>query len=302
MKANLHPYPYLGLLMMVLFCASNSYAQRIIPDGRFLTKQAKVGEELTYILTYRHIPSMEVVFADSTFDFAPFEYVGREFYPTKTVGVESVDSVVFKLMTFELTDTQYLSIPVYEIDENGDKKPILPEKDYITVEKVVHNMPDSLQLLANTNMALVKKAFNYPYWALGGGIVLLIAILIFVFFGRSIRRAYRLKRLRKENAQFILKFDSLLNNSLNSKLIEDALKDWKVYSSKLTNIPLYSYTTKEIRQIIPSEKLNGSLKHIDKAIYAGILDEQKVLKESLYALKEYAEEAYQKKVEEIKHG
>ncbi|GAB4328464.1 MAG: hypothetical protein OHK0038_02280 [Flammeovirgaceae bacterium] len=287
---------------MVSLCVSNIYAQKTLPDGRFLTQKAKIGEEITYVLTFRHIPSMEVVFADSSFDFTPFEYIGREFYPTKTIGIESVDSVVFKLMTFELADTQYLSIPVYEIEENGNKKPIFPEKDFILVEKVVLNMPDSLQLLSNTNMALVKKAFNYPYWMLAGGIVLLIAVLIFVFFGRSIRRAYRLKRLKKENLQFILRFDSILNSTLNSKLIEDALKEWKIYSSKLTNIPLYSYTTKEIRQIIPSEKLNASLKHIDKAIYAGILDEQKVLKESLYSLKEYAEEAYQKKVEEIKHG
>lgn len=299
----LHMMKSLLLKSLLIFLSwVPSQAQQKTPEGYFLKRTTKVGEEIVYVLTYRHFPTSEVVFPDSTHDFKPFEYIRRSFFPTKTVGVESVDSVVYYLATFELLDTQHIAIPVYEITENGEKKAIYPPKDFVILERSIPTNTSDLKLISNTTPETLKEVFNYPYWIVGIGSVLLVGLIVFIFFGRSIRRSYRLRRLRKENAQFVLKFDTLMHSTLNSRLIEDALILWKNYTSKLTQLPLYSYTTKEIRQVIPNDKLTFSLKNIDKAIYAGWTNEENLLREHLSALKAYAQEVYEKKIEEVKHG
>ncbi|MDQ2792736.1 MAG: hypothetical protein M3Y12_01815, partial [Bacteroidota bacterium] len=62
-----------------------------LPQGRFLKATVRVGEPLDYELRYAHAPALEVVFPDSLAGFAPFEYVGKTAYPTRTRRGVSLD-------------------------------------------------------------------------------------------------------------------------------------------------------------------------------------------------------------------
>lgn len=285
---------------LLSICLTLAQSQSPNPYGRFLGDSVKVGEEVAFVMTYRHRPTEKVVFPDSTYNFAPFEYISREFFPTRTDSLGSMDSVVYKLMTFELDSVQKLKLPVYKINKAGEEVPIYSPEEYILLSQSLISQPDSALLYENTDLLVVKKKFNYPYLMVFLGALLAIALIVFIVFGRAIRRNFRLRKLRKENNKFILDFDQMVYGQLNTETIELALKKWKVYAGKLSDMPLYSYTTKEIREVVPNQSLNDSLRSIDRAIYAGMVEEQ--MQKNLQALKAYAQEAYDKKVEEIKNG
>ncbi len=270
------------------------------PYGRFLADSIKVGQEVAFVMTYRHSPNEKVIFPDSTFNFAPFEYLSREFFPTRTDSLISVDSVVYRLTTFELDSVQKLTLPVFKIDKEGKEVPLFAPSELLLLSQQLISKPDSALFYDNTRMLAVEKEFNYPYLIIAVGSLFAIALVVFIVFGRQIRKSFRLRKLRKENNRFILQFDQIIYGTLHAQFIEEGLSRWKAYTAKLTDMPLYSYTTKEIREVLPSESLNQSLKMIDRAIYAGSAEEQ--LQKSLQELKNYAQQAYEKKVEEIKNG
>ena len=58
-------------LLPLLALARPSFTDSL-PQGRFLRPTVRVGEIIEYELTYRHAPSLEVIFPDSAAEFAPF--------------------------------------------------------------------------------------------------------------------------------------------------------------------------------------------------------------------------------------
>lgn len=295
----------LKLLTLLLWSSiSVGFAQQEIdnPRGVFLEQETKIGEPIHYILTYRHPSDMEVLFPDSTYDFSPFEWIQQDAFPTRTDSTSSLDSVVYTLMTFELDSIQKLSVPIWEItgEKEEDRNNIFPLEDRIFLEPTIIAQPDSVVLQTNTSFIEVFREFNYPYLLLALGILLVLAMITVLVFGKPIRKAYRLRKMKKEFTKFSADFDTMVEKSLDAKLIEHALLKWKNYTAKMVDLPLYSYTTKEITFALTDDKLNNNLIKMDRAIYADLMGDD--LNDALRYLREYALTAYQQKVKEVKNA
>ena len=290
----------IGLVWWLAMGLSNSIQGQQLPVGSFLSDSIKVGERVKYALSFKHPTDMEVYFPDSTHDFSPFEMLDKRFFPTQTDSTGSLDSVVYTFTTFELDPVQYLAVPALVSTEKEEPDVYNPIADSIYLVEVIAVVPDSVALKENTTWAIVKGQFNYPYLFIGLGSVAVLLLLGYLAFGKQIRKQLTIKRLRKKHMQFMQRFDQLVESEKNQQTLSDALAVWKNYTGSLIGLPLSSYTTKEIQGYLSHNELNQSLRALDRAVYAGRVDEQ--IKEKLVVLRSYTLEKFGAKVEEVKNG
>ncbi|PWJ44661.1 hypothetical protein [Sediminitomix flava] len=293
-----------GLIATFLFLfPALLMAQSENPYGRFLGEEVRVGQEIKYVLTYTHPSDEEVIFPGEKHSFAPFEYISRQYFPTQSDSTTSKDSVVYTLMTFEMDSIQELTVPVFVMQENGKKEPIFPEKDGIFLVKSLASdlqQGEQPQLVENTNLAKVNEEFNYPYLLIFLGLVFIALVIVVFVFGGKIKRVLQLKKLKKQNIKFNSSFENYATAPYDAPKLEHLLGIWKTYTGQMIDLPLQSYTTKEIQAVLPNEKLDTPLKTFDRAIYANMVDDQ--MQQNISFLKEYAQKSYEKKIEEVKNG
>jgi len=277
-------------------------AQKNTIKGKFLTPSVKVGESISYSLVMKHSTDLEVRFpdaTDSTF-YIPFEFVEKIYFPTFTdANGVSTDSAVYRLTTFETDATQYLSLPAYVL-KNGDTTLMRANLDSIAIKPILVTTPDTLKIISNTNYQAVGQGLNYPYVLIGIGGVLVLALVLYFIFGDRIRKAYTLRRLQRNYEKFSSQFERYLRGLLDDKTTEKSLGTWKFYLESIQDIPYTTFTSKEIEEKIQNKDLTNSLKNLDKAIYGNMIDE--ATKQSLVFLQQYAQNAYQLKIEEVRNA
>ena len=275
-------------------------AQQLEPRGLFLSDSIKIGEEVIYSLSIEYPRDNNVIFPDSLYDFAPFEYIKKTEFFTSSDSVKSFDSILYHLSTFEIDPVQKLGLPVF-LTAEGDSISYYAAEDSIFLQQLITQMPDSIALKENSEYVNVKLAFNYPYLIFGLSIFLLLLIAVALIFGRQISKRLRLYRLKKRHEKFLLVFNQRLAQTQDKK--EDAeslLLIWKKYMEKLENAPFTKLTTKEIVRIQPNESLKVNLKDIDKGIYGhGNIGK---LASNFSELKEYAFERLNVKMNLIKNA
>ncbi|MGB0523874.1 MAG: hypothetical protein ACPGJS_12985 [Flammeovirgaceae bacterium] len=281
-------------MSFLLCCCFSATAQELSPKGWFHQDEAKLGEPIHYSLVLEHRADVEFYFPDSTHDFSPFEYLSRAYFPTQTDSLgNSYDSVVYTLATFELGKVQYLSVPMFLKGEKNPR-PLAPAKDSIQLVELIQELPDSVSLFENTTAATVEKEFNRPLLITILISLILLGLFIYIVLGDSIRNFFAIRKMRQRHLDFVLAFDQQIYEG-GQQEIEPAISLWKNYSGSLMNIPLGSYTTKEISRTIPEEQqVIDVLKQADKAIYAGEVKED--IKKKLVVLKTFSQKVYEKQV------
>jgi len=140
----------IALIVLVLSSINLSQAQNIEPDGYFLEKEIKIGEEVSYSLSVRYVKNLNILFPDSTYDFGTFEYNSRTYFTTKTDSTSSFDSVVYELSTFEIDSIQYLQLPIFVLNDE-DSLIYLSSIDSIQLVHIVTEIPENPELKANTD-------------------------------------------------------------------------------------------------------------------------------------------------------
>jgi hypothetical protein len=276
--------------------------QVLVPEGSFDKDSLKIGENLEYSLSIKYPKNIDVVFPDSLFDFAPFEFTSKLSFPTRSDSIFSFDSAVYSLTTFEIDSIQILSLPIFMVTD-GDSLAIIPGADSIVLVHVVESIPDSISMIPNTAYSNVRLGFNYPYWVVGVTTLVLLTILVFLIFGKAIKRKIALYRLKRKHEQFLTSFTSAIRElrSENDYIYFDhLLADWKRYMENLNRKPFTKLTTREIQIIYPDKELKESLRTIDKAIYGGFQFAE--LPDSFDYLRRISEDSFHTKFEEIKNG
>lgn len=272
----------------------NCQAQK--PVGRFLTDSVEIGRPFYFTLSYHHDPSLEVFFPDTTYNFYPFEMVRRDFFPTSTSDNISLDSAVYTLVSFEISKTQKLDLPIYLLSKR-DCTAIFSLTDSVFLKEMIKTSVDSLALKTDTKLLSVRQQINYLqiiiYFlgALGGGIV------VYALFGRYIRKQYRLFLFSRKHKEFQANYKKYARATLDDVTIGNALVLWKKHLEWLEKRPYTSYTTKEIISRLPNERLEEALKEVDSAIYGGILSTQMPL--AMGILLDKATELYKQRKEEL---
>ncbi len=274
-------------------------------NGYFLEDSIKIGIKTPFILTATYPQDQDIVFPDSLFDFSPYELEDKWYVPTSTREGTSYDSAVYYLLSFEVDSVQYLQMPVFQLVA-GDSITYQTLRDSIFYSHAVTEIPDSVTaenapLKENTAYKRVSLAFNYPYFAIGAGILLVIGIAVLLIFGKSIRRSFALRRLTKGHRQFLEYFESVYQSSKAEKEKAEALLVfWKKYLEKLENKPYTKSTTKEILAHHRSEQLEVALRGLDRMIYSAVTENQ--MDVSFSVLKDFSQQKFEAKLEEVKNG
>ena len=286
-------------ILVILFWVTSLplFGQEVISHGHFHKDSVKIGEALPYSLWIKYPKNKDVAFPDSLFDFSPFELEKRDYFTTKSDSLESLDSVVYYFTTFEIDTVQYLTLPVYLINEY-DSTILYTTTDSIILDQVVTTLPDSVAVLVNTDFQKVPLAFNYPYFTIGVIIFLVIALVIFLVFGKRIRQTFKIYRLTKKHKKYI----SSLNNLLADQPIEveHTLSVWKKYMEKLKAKPYTKLTSKEIINLTQSSELAEQLKIIDRFIYGNSTDTD--TKSAFEFLLNFSVEEFNDRIKKIKNG
>ena len=280
--------------------------QEVKVRGQFLTDSAKVGKYIPFSLTARYSKNQDVLFPDSTFSFAPFEFYKKNFFATVTKDTISYDSVVYYLATYETDRLQKLRLPVFVVQPRDCTK-VFSQEDSLSLISTVKSFPDSLSIdqlpvKMNTAYQKVNWTLNYPLLTLLAGALIATALIVWTVFGKRIRKHYMLKRLQKNHQAFLDKFNGLveqLKSSLISSTAEEALITWKKYMEGLAAKPFTKYTSKEIIAQERDRMLGDALHSMDRLIYGGVNDFSDA---SFLTLRTYTEAQYHKKMEEVKNG
>lgn len=296
---------HLTLLVFIFFSAFTS-AQQINPRGQFLKDSIKIGEPVGFSLALKYPRELDILFPDSLFNFSPYEFESKTYIPTRSDSVYSYDSTVYYLTTFEIDTVQYLQLPVFVLHGNDSTK-VFSQNDSVIIKQLVEEVPDSVSaeaapLIENTNYINVPLQFNYPYFIIGALLIILIVVLVIVFFGNKIRRAFILRKLKRNHRKFLEGYNSLLlkQNEPNRKLAEGILTYWKKYLEKLNNQPFTKLTTKEILNKYQVNEIENDLRSIDRAIYSQALEA--TLEDHYQSLREFAEKQFENRIEEVKNG
>jgi len=273
--------------------------------GHFEGDTVKLGQPIQFHLTATYPQSVQVLFPDSTFSFAPFEFQKKKFFTTKTENGISYDSVIYTLSTYEIDSLQRLALPVFQLQKK-DCVVFYSETDTVFFKKLVNAVPDSLainQLPLKTNTAYspVSWLLNYPLALIIGGSLLLIALIVWISFGKRIRKYFTVKRLTRSHAAFMNRFEQSVEkvkSSFSPELAESSVLIWKKYMEELSAKPYTKYTSREIRET-ENDELGQTLHSVDRMVYGRISPETF---DSFQQLKDFTQNRFNQKIEEVKHG
>jgi hypothetical protein len=293
------------LLLSCLF-ASQLSAQEIKVRSGFIPDSVVVGDQADYYLSATYPRKLTLLFPDSTFNFQPFEFQKKKYFTTLTSDSISYDSAVYTLSTFEVEKIQYLQLPVFVLHPQ-DCTTIVATRDSVMLKELVTiPLPDSLRaenlpLKINAAYEPVSWLLNYPlvlYILLG---LLVLVILAWVFFGKRIRKHFKIKRLKKEHQFFIDALSqkmALLKKSFSPQQTEQTLGLWKKYMETLDAKPYTKLTTKETAALLKNPALGNHLRTLDAAVYGN----QSVVEEPLENLRAHAVASFQQKLDQVQHG
>jgi hypothetical protein len=290
------------------FCAllfSFASAQEVKVSGRFIQDSVRLGQPVSFYLTAHYPTTTTILFPDSTFSFAPFEFQKKSFVPTITKNGFSYDSVVYTLVTYEIDSLQFLQLPLFVVNEK-DCVTVSSNTDTLLFSRLAKNLPDTVQLAkvplkTNTNYLKVSWLLNYPILLIVGAILLVLLIVGWIVFGKRIKKYFKVKKLTKNHQTFLDQLNTAvekLESNFSPEATESALLLWKKYLEKLIDKPYTKFTTKEINEFEKDERMILSLAAIDRMIYANQPDRI----DHFVNLKSYSEDQFFKKLEEIKNG
>ena len=292
------------LVVLIWMASSHVNAQTIKVRGQFLVDSIQIGKPFPYSLTAEYPSTMRVLFPDSTFQFTPFEFADKQYFPTVSTNGISRDSAVYYLASYEIDSLQALALPIYVL-EKQDCTEVRATQDFAWLQHLVSIRTDSIEannlpLKVNTFYEPVAWLFNYPLVVIGCVVLLVLLIGAWLIFGKRIQQYFKARRMRKAFEQFAHSFvDSIdtMKSNYSVKSAERALTLWKQYLENLEGKPLTKLTSKEIIRSTGNDALGTSLKTVDRLLYAGA---QPNSLDAFYELKSYSEDRFHQKLEELK--
>lgn len=295
------------LLLLLSLCQLTAEAQQLLqPKGYFNRDTIRLGELVQFTLLHRHPDTLEVILPAANHNFAPFELVRNDFYPTSTKAGISTDSAVYTLRTFETDTLQQLALPIYILREQ-DTLSLFTDVNAVRLKQLVQTVQEPLVVVSSTELAPVEERFNWPIMLLWVVTVVAVVSLIWLLFGQSIKRRYKLYRLRKDHVYYTSRFNSHKDRFQKSGVqasLEKAVTLWKNYLTKLERSGINSFTTKEIVEFYEDdEEVNTALRICDKAIYGNLQTESEgEANLALSMLRRFSKERYQLHREQIRNA
>src|SRR6187551_2288953 len=136
---------FLTLSFSLFACSTYVSAQDVKVRSGFFSDSVKIGEPSGFYLSATYPTHANILFPDSTFDFAPFEFERKKYFATETNDGRSYDSVVYYLSTFELDKIQTLSLPIFQLNPQ-DCTAFESNTDSVRLMLAATDIPDTVSL------------------------------------------------------------------------------------------------------------------------------------------------------------
>jgi hypothetical protein len=259
-------------IFLGLFClciqTSGLFAQT--PVFKFFTDSVLVGDHVKAVLYYRHDSKEEIIFPDSNYNFKPFEFVSKQYFPTTSTEGESLDSAIYTLTIFEIEGIHSLTLPVLTF-RGKDTLRVFASSDSIAIKPIITVLTDSLKLKSNTQLFELENQFNYQILSIIIVFLLLVGLAIYLILGKNIFEQIRKYRRKIAHERFLKMYDEIVNNAttMTPQKMEDAVSLWKKYIETIENKPYTTYTSSEIGHYLKNDSIKKNLQSIDVAIYSG---------------------------------
>lgn len=290
------------LVILLLSISAKTFSQEVNVNGGFVEDSLLIGQDISYWITASYPADLEMVFPDSSYNFTPFEFSSKSFFPTQSADGIAFDSTVYTIQSYEIDLVQYLSLPAVILD-GIDSTVINTSIDSIFLTELAPIVSDTTTLITNTDYAEVNRFFNYPLMYIIIGSLIFIAIVLLLIFGKKIVRFFKLRKLRKDYEKFSEELSMYINNlksNPESDLAERALFFWKRYQERLDKFPFTKLTTKEILTESFAKELEKPLHSIDRLVYGK--RETESIFQDFQQIEDFTQYRYNKKVEEIRDG
>ncbi|WP_258104893.1 hypothetical protein [Marinoscillum sp. MHG1-6] len=292
------------LLFLLVLLSLNCFSQKLEVRGGFVQDHFELGDEVQYYLTATYPDHMNLFFPDSTYNFSPFEYSAKNYYPSKRLPSGQVyDTAIYTLQCYEIDPSQGLSVPVIILSPKGDSTKIFTKADTILFYELAPVVTDTTSLRTNVAYTEVDTLFNFPLLWISLGVVVVLALVTFLIFGKKIRRILKLKKLKKDYIRFseeLTQYIRTLKENPDKITAERALVSWKNFSERLEDKPYSRMTTREILGFGYTAELDEPLRGIDKCIYGGATDKE--LYRHFQSIEDFTQHRYTITVDEIKNS
>lgn len=288
---------YIAFLIVI----PNSFAQGFKTSIKTSRDTIKLGEPIEVTISITYPVGKQILFPDSLSDLKTFDFLSKQFFPTRSNDSTSTDSIIYTLSSFELQSPQYLKIPIYLITKS-DSVTIYTDSLPIHIQEVINQLPQSIELKTNTSIITLNNEINFPLLSVFlGGIVVIIIVLFFLFGGKIIQ-TLQIRRIEKSHLRFKELFEKEIQKvEEDPTLAESVISIWKNHLSKISKKPFHSYSTSEIYTLTNNDQLKHDLRLFDQLIYS--TRKQGTVLQAKDSLLSFAEELVKNRVNQIKeHG
>lgn len=290
------------ITLLLVFSSLVGTSQEVKIRGGFIEDGMKLGQNIHYWMSATYPKELELILPDSNFNFYPFEYSNKKYYPSSLKNGLVEDSAVYTLQSYEIDKVQYLGLPAFLL-KNGDTTIVRARQDSILFFELVKQVSDTTSLKENLAYQEVPTQFNFPLLWIILAVVLILALAVFLIFGKRLRRSWKLRRLRKEYIRFSDRLTGHIH-SLKSNpewtTAEQAVADWKRFLEMLEDRPYTKLTTKEIMKLEYTKELKETLRNIDRSVYGKVINEE--LYKEFQAVEDFTQHRYSVITDEIKNG
>ena len=270
-------------------------------EASFEEDSFRIGQYLHYRLSITYPKECVAIIPDSAFNYFPFEYITKTYYPTRTDSLYAYDSIIYTLASYETIKTQRLSLPI-SFFVNKDTTKLVSTIDSVSIKRLI-TAESEKDVQADAALLPVTEKFNYPYliaWTIG---VLLLLFILYKIFGKIIIKRYRLIILNATHNKFIKEYEVLaaqFKKSADLRIIEQTLAIWKNYLARLENKPINTFTTKELILLYDQEELESTLQSLDRNVYGGLVTKDS--NDALQTIKRFTNRRFQLRRREIANG
>ena len=190
------------------------------------------------------------------------------------------------------------SLPVYEILKYDSITYFADEAD-LALKLMINPLPEQLSFQDNNVYQPIDTDFNYPLLIGVLVAVLILAGVLFFFFGKPIQKRWQLWLEKRKYKRFLLRWEKAeasFSTNPDTDNADELLGLWKTYMEHLKAKPFREWTTTEISEFLDNKEIIKDFRAIEMVIYAG--KEGKDITETCNNLKDICTDSFKKKITE----
>lgn len=276
-----------------------SHSQELKVDGYFLQDSAVLGERVGYVLKAAYPSRLNVLFPDSTYQYGSMEFLDKEIFTSYTQDSITMDSAVYYLSNFSLEPVKQYRLPVFEV-LRYDSISHFPEDASLHLKLTIQEMPDQLLFKETNRYQPIRSDFNYPYLILGVAILIIVALVLFLVFGKKVSKNWRIYQERRRHKRFTARWDKTKKTFIAKPSLDNAdelLGLWKARMENLTHKPFREWTATETAEYLEMPEVLKDFRKIELIIYANRPAED--VREACDHLEEISTSAYHQKIKAL---